>query len=168
MGHLGRTQKSQSASEKKLKAYACELEQKLEARTRELVEARGHLSEALQQQTATSEVLQVISSSPGELGPVFDTLLENATRICKAKFGTLYLREGDIFRAAALHNAPPAFADIRKREPVRPGPRTVLSRVLRTKQAVHIPDITVDKSYTGRDPPSGTAVELGGFRSMLC
>jgi GAF domain-containing protein len=80
----------------------------------------------------------------------------------------LYLREGDTFRAAALHNAPPAFADIRKREPVRPGPRTVLSRVLTTKQAVHIPDITVDQSYTGRDPPSVTAVELGGFRSMLC
>jgi GAF domain-containing protein len=134
----------------------------------ELRQRTDDLSESLQQQTATSEVLQVISSSPGELGPVFDAMLENATRICQAKFGTLYLREGDTFRAAALHNAPPAFADIRKREPVRPGPRTVLSRVLITKQAVHIPDITVDQSYTGRDPPSVTAVELGGFRSMLC
>jgi len=73
--------------------------------------------------------------------PVFDAMLENATRICQAKFGTLYLREGDTFRAAALHNAPPAFADIRKREPVRPGPRTVLSRVLTTKQAVRRPPL---------------------------
>src|SRR5262245_42895741 len=107
MGHLGRTQKSQPASEKKLKAYACELEQKLEASTRELAEAREHLSEALEQQAATSEVLRVISSSPGELEPVFQAMLANATRICEAKFGTLWLREGDAFRAVAFHNAPP-------------------------------------------------------------
>ena len=133
----------------------------VQARTREL-------SEALEQQTATSEVLQVISSSPGELGPVFDTMLENATRICGAKFGTLYLREGDAFRAAALHNAPPAFADMRKRGPLRPGPRVALSRALRTKQVVHIPDITADQGYREGDPMLVTAVELGGYRTLLC
>ena len=93
MGQLGRTQKSQAVSEKKLKAYACELEQKLEARTRELAEAR-------EQQIATSEMLRVISNLPGKLEPVFQSMLENATRLCEAKFGTLYLREGQAFISA--------------------------------------------------------------------
>jgi GAF domain-containing protein len=128
----------------------------------------NELRESLQQQTATSEVLSTISSSPGELRPVFDAILENATRICEAKFGTLFLREGDLFQAAALHNAPPAFAEMRKRQPVRPGPKTALSRVLRTKQAVHVPDFTAEEAYLERDPLMVTAVELGGFRSMLC
>jgi len=119
MGQLGRTQKSQAASEKQLKAYACELEQKLEARTRELAEARGHLSEALEQQAATSEVLKVISNSPGELEPVFEAMLANATRICEAKFGALYLSDGAEFRTVALHGAPPALAEARRREPVK-------------------------------------------------
>jgi GAF domain-containing protein len=132
--------------------------------TRLLNELRG----SLQQQTATSEVLSIISSSPGELRPVFDAILENATRICEAKFGTLFLREGDLFQAAALHNAPPAFAEMRKRQPVRPGPKTALSRVLSTKQAVHVPDFTAEEAYLERDPLMVTAVELGGFRSMLC
>src|SRR5262245_49591758 len=94
MGHLGRTQKSQAASEKKLKAYACELEQKLEARTREL-------AEALEQQTATSEVLRVISNSPGELHSVFQPMLANAIKLCEANYGAMWLRQGDTFRNAA-------------------------------------------------------------------
>ena len=104
MGQLGRTQKSQAASEKKLKAYARELEQKLEARTRELAEAR-------EQQTATSEVLRVISRSPGELLPVFEAMLDNATRICGANFGNLFLCEGEAFRLVAMHGAPLAYAE---------------------------------------------------------
>src|SRR5262245_55932731 len=111
MGHLGRTQKSQAASEKKLKAYACELEQKLEARTRELSEAR-------EQQAATAEVLQVISSSPGKLEPVFETILANATRLCEARFGTLFLCEGDAFRVDSMHNAPLDYAQARTRMPL--------------------------------------------------
>src|SRR5262249_9743850 len=148
MGHVGRTQKSQAASEKKLKAYACELEQKLEARTRELSEARGHLSEALEQQTATSEVLRVISSSPGDLKPVFETTLANATRLCGAKFGTLFLYEHGVMRAGALQKPPPIYAEARRREPEwRPQPGSGLSRIILTRGVLHIADITKDSGY---------------------
>src|SRR5262249_887805 len=80
----------------------------------ELRQRTSDLSESLEQQTATSEVLRVISSSPGELEPVFQAMLENATRICTAKFGTLWLAEGDGLRAVAVYNPPPGFADIRR------------------------------------------------------
>src|SRR5262245_7348555 len=94
---------------------------------KELRQRTDDLSEALEQQTAASEVLGVISSSPGDLDPVFQAMLANATRICEAKFGTLWLREGDAFRAVALHNAPPAYAEVRRRElRLRPPPDTAL------------------------------------------
>src|SRR5262245_8255934 len=118
MGDLGRTQKSQAPPDKKLKAYACKLEQKLEARTRELAEARENLAEALEQQTATSEVLtvtsevlQAISSSHGELEPVFQEMLTNAMRICDAKFGILYEFAKGQVRAISWMGVPPAYAD---------------------------------------------------------
>ena len=82
--------------------------------------------EALEQQAATAEVLNVISSSPGQLEPVFQTILANATRICGAKFGTLYLRDGHSFRAAAFHNAPPAFIEARKDRMIQPDPGSTL------------------------------------------
>ena len=98
--------------------------------------------EALEQQAATSEVLQIISSSPGKLEPVFQAMLENAVRICNAKFGNLLLLEGDDFRIVALHGAPPGYAEARRREPLyRPRPGTVLGQVLTTKQPVQIADI---------------------------
>jgi hypothetical protein len=87
-------------------------------------ELQKRLAEALEQQTATSEVLSIISSSPGDLEPVFETMLANATRICEAKFGALYLSDADGFRTVALHGAPPEFAEARRREPViRPARR---------------------------------------------
>jgi signal transduction histidine kinase len=133
----------------------------VQARTREL-------SESLEQQTATSEVLQVISSSPGELEPVFRAMLESATRICEAKFGSMYLREGDAFRIVAMHNAPPAFADARRLQPsVRPGPGTGLYRVASTKQVVHIADIRAERPYQEREPSSVTMVERAGARTLL-
>jgi two-component system, NtrC family, sensor kinase len=160
MGHLGRTQKSQAASEKKLKAYACELEQKLEARTREL-------AEALEQQTATSEVLGVISSSPGELEPVFEALLANAKQLCGAKFGNLYLREGDAFRTVALHGATPEYTEARRRAPlIRPAANTGLRRVLETNQVVQIADIQAVAGYLD-NPVQAPFAQLSGARSLL-
>ena len=135
---------------------------------KELRQRTDDLSESLQQQTATADVLKVISSSPGELEPVFQAMLENATRLCAAKFGNLYLCEGDAFRMTAMYNAPPAFAEARRRDPlVRPGPGSMLGRVARSKSAVHIPDATADEGYIKRNPMFVTAVELGGFRALL-
>jgi signal transduction histidine kinase len=125
------------------------------------------LAEALEQQTATSEVLSVISGSPGELEPVFQTMLANAVRICEAKIGSLYIREGDAFRTAATHNAPSAYVEARTRELVRPPPDTMLGRLAATKQVVHIADITTIASYLERNPFMVAAVELGGYRTAL-
>src|SRR5262244_3812985 len=111
------------------------LHDQVTARTRDL-------SEALEQQTATSEVLRVISTSPGELEPVFQTMLANAVRICEAKFGVLFQSEGEVLRAVALHGAPALYAEERRRNPViRPSARTALGRVMATKQPVQIADI---------------------------
>jgi signal transduction histidine kinase len=126
----------------------------------------NELRESLQQQTATSEVLQAISSSPGELEPVFQAMLANATRICEAKFGTLWLCEGDALRAVALHNAPPAYAEARRRElRLRPPPDTALGRAVSTKQVVQIDDVTMYQSY---DPEWRAAIELGNYRTVVC
>src|SRR5262245_28937524 len=94
-------------------------------------------------------------------------MLANATRLCEAKFGTLYLRDGDAFRAVAFHNAPPAFVEERKRAPIHPGPHTGLGRALRTKQVVHIADAAAHLGYLERDPVTVAGVELGGYRTVL-
>ena len=134
----------------------------------ELRQRTTDLTESLEQQTATSEVLKVISSSHGELEPVFQTMLENATRICGAKFGTLYLCDADAFRAVAMHNPPPAYAEARQREPlVRPPPDSILRRVSATKQVVHITDVREIQSYIERNPYMIAAVELGGYRTVV-
>ena len=148
-----------------------DLEQQLEERTRELAEAREQLAESLEQQTATSEVLGVISSSPGELEPVFEAMLANATRICEAKFGMLYLWEGEgHYRVAALHGAPPRLAEERRRGVVvRPPPGSALGRIAQTKHTVHIADSRAEKNYLDVPPtftPPGITI-YGGARTQL-
>jgi GAF domain-containing protein/CheY-like chemotaxis protein len=132
----------------------------VQARTKEL-------SESLQQQTATADVLKVISSSPGELGPVFDAMLANAVHICGASFGGLYRLDDGAWRAAALFGVPPAFAEFWQRGPQRAGPRTALGRVAETKQTVHIRDVATEPAYIENDPLFMAAVKLGGFRTIL-
>ena len=133
----------------------------------ELRQRTDDLTESLEQQTATSEVLKVISSSPGDLQSVFSALLENAVRICGAKFGALPLWEGDSFRIGALHNPPPAFAAAVQRGPLRPGPNVPVGRMASTKQVVHVADITQDPGYIERDPLVVAGVEKGGYRTIL-
>jgi GAF domain-containing protein len=133
----------------------------------ELRQRTDDLSESLEQQTATSEVLRVISSSPGELEPVFHAMLENATRVCGSNFGTLYLREGEAFRAVSMHGATPDYLRSRLGQLVHPGPGTGLGRAVRTKQAVHIADVTAEPAYRERDPMRVAAADLGGVRTML-
>jgi class 3 adenylate cyclase/putative methionine-R-sulfoxide reductase with GAF domain len=133
----------------------------------ELRQRTADLSESLDQQTAASEILKVISSSPGELDPVFQTILENATRLCAAKFGTMYFREGEAFRAVAMHGATPAYKESRLNVPFHPSSQSAIGRVVQTKQLVQIEDCIADQAYAKRDPLRVLAVELGGVRTLL-
>src|SRR5262249_16632209 len=140
------------------------------ANTRLLTELRQRtddLTESLEQQTATSEVLRVISSSPGDLQPVFEAMLANATRICAANFGNLYLRDGEDFHLVAHHNTPAALVEERKRTPYRTGPKRGFGRMATTKQVVHVADAAALQTYAERDPRTVAAVELGGIRTLL-
>jgi two-component system, NtrC family, sensor kinase len=148
-------------------SLSAELETQLEARTRELAETRKALAEALQQQTATSEVLSVISSSPGELEPVFQAMLENARRICGAKFGALWRFEAGAARIVSQLGYPPAFAEFLQRGSHRPGPLNPLTRVVETLDIVHIADYRADRAYLDGDPLAVAGVELGGIRTLL-
>ena len=134
----------------------------VQARTRDL-------SESLQQQTATADVLKVISSSPGQLEPVFRAMLENAVQICSAKFGNLWLREGDAFRICGMHGAPPAYADYMRREPVgvHPGPGTVLDCVVKTRQVVHIADVRMEDAYAEGTPFYIGTIKLACARTVI-
>jgi GAF domain-containing protein len=124
--------------------------------------------EALEQQAATREVLRVISSSPGDLQPVFQAVLENAVRLCGARFGILWLVEGDGFRLGSLYGAPAEFSEERRRNPfVVPGPNTALGRTKRTRQLVHIDDVTNDLAYTERDPLRVGMADKAGARTLL-
>jgi GAF domain-containing protein len=127
----------------------------------------NELRESLQQQTATSDVLQVISSSPGELEPVFAAMLQNATRICEAKFGIVFEYADRAFRGLSWLGLSPEFADFIQHPRVW-GPETGLGRLARTKQTVHVADVYAGRAYTEKDPGRIAAVEIGGLRSFVC
>ncbi len=129
----------------------------------ELHQRTDDLTESLEQQTATSEVLKVISSSPGDLEPVFNAMLANATRICEAKFGVLFLSDGNTLRTGAMHNAPPALHEARRREPLyRPPPNTAVGRMVRTKQLAQVADIFAEKDYF-EVPPGYSQPRVASF-----
>jgi GAF domain-containing protein len=128
------------------------------------------LTESLEQQTATSEVLRVISSSQGDLQRVFESLLENATRLCGAKFGNLFLRTEDGFRYVALHGVPSEYVEWGKRQPravLAQHPHTPLTRMTQEKKVVHVPDLALDESYTEHDPRIVALVETAGARTLV-
>jgi len=127
----------------------------------------NELRESLAQQTATVEVLGVISSSPGELAPVFEAMLANAVGLCKAKFGNLFLYEGDGLRVVASHDLPPAFDEVRRRGPLHPPPGSGLCEAIETRQTVHVADLAATQPYAERHPAVVEAVELGGIRTFV-
>jgi GAF domain-containing protein len=133
----------------------------------ELRQRTRDLTEALEQQTATSNVLEVISSSPGNLEPVFATILENAVRLRDAKFGSINRWDGEALHLVGTYNVPPAFAQFRKRTPFRPGPENPISQMLMTKTVIHFHDLATEQGYVERNPTFVAAVELGGVRTFL-
>jgi GAF domain-containing protein/sensor histidine kinase YesM len=124
--------------------------------------------EALEQQTATAEVLGVINSSPGDLAPVFDAMLEKALRLCEAAFGYLSTYDGERFRTVSMVGVPPAFAEFRTQNPPDYGPGTTAARVLAGERIVRVVDLKAEDPYRNGEPNRRALVDLGGARSALC
>ena len=155
------TLKRRNAPKVVRRSSAASLQEQLDRKTKEL-------NESLEQQTATSEVLRVISSSSGDLKPIFAVILENATRLCQANFGVLFLSEGDAYRAVAMHNAPSAYVEARQREPlVSMTGTTVLAEVARTKRTIQVADMAKDPAYHKNPQYTQLFVRLTGARSFV-
>src|SRR5262249_40410849 len=137
--------------------------------TDDLSQLTADLTESLAQQTATSEVLQVISSSPGELEPVFRAMLENAIKLCQAKFGAMFLYDGEAFRTVAVHGVSPAYVEARREGLVvrHLHPDMPIARLARTNEPIHIADARLERTYVERDPRWVETVELTGMRSLF-
>jgi hypothetical protein len=141
-------------------SIVADLQEQVSALTRELAEAR-------EQQTATSEILRVISSSPDTLQHVFQTILANAIQLCEAKFGLIYQYDGQTWKLMADRGAVREYVEIGGRLSEHPGPQTMLGRITRTKQMVHVHDLAATQGYAERDPLVVLAVETGGVRTFL-
>jgi adenylate cyclase len=133
----------------------------------ELRQRTTDLAESLEQQTATSQVLSIISSSPAKLEPVFQAILANATRLCGAKFAGLSLYDGEALRYVADHNVPPEYADMRQEGLWRPHPRGGIAEVMRTKQPVQINDARTSPAYLEGDSTLRAIVDIGGARTQI-
>src|SRR5262249_12078705 len=154
------------AAARRRRSSAADLQKQLDQRTRELAEMQEDLAEELERQAANSEVLRVISRSSGELEPVFKTILENAVRVCGAKFGNLWLRDGDNFRIASTHGAPSAYRDFLRREPVvRADPQLAMVQAVQSKQVVQVPDLAAVSSHGSEVRLA--AVKLAGARTLI-
>jgi GAF domain-containing protein len=123
--------------------------------------------EALEQQTATTEVLQVINASPGNLAPVFDTMLEKAMLLCGAAFGSLYTYDGEHIHPVAMRGVPPEFAEFINKHPPTTRPGSPPARVIESKRPVHVPDVTEEEMYLAGTGPARALVELGGVRALV-
>jgi two-component system NtrC family sensor kinase len=123
--------------------------------------------EALDQQTATAQVLQMINASPGNLAPVFNTMLENALRLCGAAFGTLYTYDGKVFQPVAFRGVAPGFAELMTKYPPTDRPGSPAARVLETKRPVDIPDVTDLENYRSGIAPVRGLLEVGGVRALI-
>ncbi len=123
--------------------------------------------EALEQQTATAEVLQVINSSPGDFTPVFDAILARAMRLCGVTFGAMDITDGELLRPVAVYGLPPAYAEFLKHNPRQPGQQGIAARIRGGEPFVHVVDLTEDDLYRNGDPQRRAMVDLGGARSTL-
>src|SRR5215469_6817991 len=128
---------------------------------------RRERDEALAREAAMAEVLRVINSSPGDLAPVFDAMLEKATRLCEAELGFLSTYDGEQFRTAALHRVPPALAELWLSAPPEPGPNSALTRLALGENLVHIEDYAAYRAYTAGEPRARALVDVGGVRPIL-
>src|SRR5262249_53704887 len=122
--------------------------------------------EALEQQTATAEVLQIINSSPGDLAPVFDAMLERALRLCEAAFGFMDTYDGEVWETVAMRQVPLAYAEYLS-EQRRANPGTAHSRIEHGDHLVHIADLSAEELYRAGNPQRSRLVELAGARTFL-
>jgi GAF domain-containing protein/DNA-binding response OmpR family regulator/anti-sigma regulatory factor (Ser/Thr protein kinase) len=161
----GTTVRTRRTSSANLESKLAELSRALQKGREREKAARNELRESLQQQSATAEVLQVISSSAGELQPVFQAMLANAVRLCRAKFGNLFLLEGESFRVVASRGAVAGFVTgvhVLSEHPYNP-----LTRMAKSRAVLHINDVSKDEAYLKRNPRMVAAVESAGARTML-
>src|SRR6516164_9476236 len=152
-----------------------DLQRKLEERTAERDdckaerdEYKAERDEALDREAATTEVLQVINSSPGDLAPVFDAMLERAMRLCGAAFGQFHSFDGERFHTAALRGLPPRYAEYRGQTEPMYGPGTGPARILGGERVVHVADMADSEAYRSGDAARRALVDLGGCRTLLC